>query len=139
MFKTKKNYIEIVIGALLLIAMVIYMRFGDPKAGIVGVLMGVGVSFAWSGILSTIILKIEAKSPERTKQAEIERKDERMITIRHRAKAKASDISCWFFMVIAYLNILADGPLWLTLVTVFVFLLHQLLVLGFLGKYSNEM
>ncbi len=139
MFKTKKNYIEIIVGAVILIALVVYLQMPDQNKGVVAVLIGVGVSFALSGILSTIILRIEGNSPVKSKQAEIERKDERNISIRNRAKAKASEISCWFFMIIAYLNILIDGPLWMTLVIVGAFTLHYLLVLGFLGKYSKEM
>lgn len=139
MIKTKKSVIQIIIGAVLLIAMAVYLQLPDPKSGIVGVLLGVGVSFTLSGILSAVILKIESKSPAKMKQATIERKDERNISIRNRAKAKASDFSCWFLMVIAYLNILIDGPLWLTLVIVGAFLLHYLLVLFFFGKYSREM
>ncbi len=139
MLKTKKNYIQIIIGAVILIALAIYLQQPNQNKGIVGVLIGVGVSFALSGILSTIILRMEANSPAKSKQAAIERKDERNISIRHRAKATASDISCWFLMVIAYLNILIDGPLWLTLVIVGAFVLHYLLVLCFLGKYSKEM
>jgi hypothetical protein len=139
MFKTKRNYIQIIIGAVILIALAVYLQMPDQNKGMVGVLAGVGVSFALSGILSTIILRIEAKSPVKSKQAAIERKDERNISIRQRAKAKASDISCWFLMVIAYLNILIDGPLWMTLVIVGAFVIHYLLVLGFLGKYSKEM
>ncbi len=139
MIKTKRSYIQIVIGAILLIVMAVYLQLPDPKGSIVGVLLGVGISFALSGILSMIILKIEGKSPVKMKQSEIERKDERNISIRNRAKAKASDYSCWLFMVIAYLNILIDGPLWLTLVIVGAFVLHYLMVLFFLGKYSKEM
>jgi hypothetical protein len=134
MFKTKRNYIQIIIGTIILIALAVYLQLPDQNKGIVGVLAGVGVSFALSGILSTIILRIEANSPAKSKQAAIERKDERNISIRHRAKAKASDLSCWLFMVIAYLNILIDGPLWLTLVIVGSFVAHNLLVLGFLDK-----
>jgi hypothetical protein len=73
------------------------------------------------------------------KQATIERKDERNISIRNRAKAKASDFSSWLLMVIAYLNILINGPMWLTMVSVGAFLLHYLLVLFFIEKYSKEM
>lgn len=139
MIKTKRNYYQIIIGAVILIALVVYVQMPNPSQGLVGVLLGVGVSFAISGILSTIILRTEAKSPEKVKQSAIERKDERNISIRNRSKARASDFSCWFFMVIAYLNILTDGPLWMTLVLVGAFLLHQILVLFYLGKYSKEM
>ncbi len=139
MSKAKKSYIQIIIGAVLLIAMAVYLQLPDPKSGIVGVLLGVGVSFALSGSLSAIILKIESKSPAKMKQATIERKDERNISIRNRAKAKASDFSSWLLMVIAYLNILINGPMWLTMVSVGAFLLHYLLVLFFIEKYSKEM
>lgn len=139
MIKTRRSYIQIIIGAVILIALTIYLQLPNPSQGLVGVLLGVGVSFAISGVLSAIILRIESKSPARMKQSVIERKDERNISLRNRAKAKASDISCWFFMVIVYLNILIDGPLWLTLVIVGAFLLHYLLVMFYLGKYSKEM
>lgn len=139
MIKAKRNYFQIIIGVLILLALVVYLQMPDPRQGVVGVLLGVGITFAISGILSTIILRIETKSPERMKQSAIEQKDERNISIRNRSKARASDFSCWFFMVITYLNILIDGPLWMTLVMVGAFLLHQILVLFFLTKYSKEM
>ncbi len=139
MFKIKKKYIEIIIGAVLLIILAVYLQQPNQNKGLVGVLLGVGVSIALNGIISTITLRIQANSPIRNRQAIIEQKDERNISIRYRAKAEASDISGWFLMVIAYLNILIEGPLWLTLVTVGAFLIHYLMVLGFIGKYSKEM
>ncbi|MCI6275387.1 MAG: hypothetical protein MR639_01345 [Clostridium sp.] len=73
------------------------------------------------------------------KQSEIDYKDERNEMIRNKAKAKCSDIIQWTIMIVAWITIFADFPLWITLTLVGVFILKSILDLYLMNKYNNEM
>jgi len=47
------------------------------------------------------------------------------------------DIIQWFIMGIAYLTILIDAPLWVTLVVVGVFVLKNLLEIYYINKFKG--
>lgn len=73
------------------------------------------------------------------KQSEIDYKDERNEMIRNKAKAKCYDIIQWTIMIVAWITIFADFPLWITLTLVGVFILKSILDLYLMNKYNNEM
>lgn len=104
-----------------------------------GVLIGIGAGLFGMSISNLITKSIEKKNPEVMKQNEIELKDERNTMIRNKAKAHAGDIIQWFIIGIAYLLILSDASLWLTLAATMVYLLYHILGIYFMGKYQKEM
>ena len=59
--------------------------------------------------------------------------------IRNKAKAKVGDITQWLIMGIAYITIVIDAPLWVTLVVVGVFLLKNALEVYFMNKFQKEL
>lgn len=59
--------------------------------------------------------------------------------IRNKAKAKVGDIIQWLIMGIAYITIVIDAPLWVTLVVVGVFLLKNVLEVYFMNKFQKEL
>lgn len=134
-----KNYVSMAIGVCFFIALSVYVLAAKVNGGVIGVLLGIGISFLLTGLLNIIINKIQSRKPETIRQNYIEYKDERNVMIRYRAKAKAGDISQWFIMGIAYLLILTDAPLWIILVCVGAFLMNFILYLIFMSKYSKEM
>lgn len=137
MLKKTSFYIMTLLIGIILIALS-YVFKGEVKT-VSGVLIGVGAGMFGMSIANLYMKHIEKKHPEDMKQNEIEFKDERNTLIRYRAKAKAGDVIQWFIMAIAYLMIIIDAPLWVTLAVVGVFLLYNVLSLYFMNKYQKEM
>lgn len=101
-------------------------------AGIFGGVFGLTLSNLFS-------IYYYEKHPLESRIAKIEEYDERNISIRNRAKAKAADIIQWFIIGIGYINIAINGPLWFTLIIVAVFLLRTVLYFLFLNRYQKDM
>lgn len=138
MIKKKSMNILLLIIGLILIACSFLFRDEALKV-YQGICIGVGCGlFGMSGA-QLYMLHLAVKQPELMRQSEIEEKDERSIIIRNKAKAKAGDITQWFIIGIAYITILVDAPLWVTLLTVGVFVLYTVLGLVFINRYQKEM
>ena len=141
MLKSKQFYlIGVMLGLCLLTAgIVLNIYAGDSMRAVTGVCLGAGVSLVM-GCLSNLRMKnIEAQRPEIARQSKIDYQDERNTFIRNKAKAKAADIAQWISMAAAYVNILLDGNIWLTLLIVASFAVYHLAALYFTGKYQKEM
>ena len=104
-----------------------------------GILLGTGAGVLGANIAKLYFINLEKKNPDIVKENEIELKDERNILIRQRAKAKSADIIQWLIMVIAYLTILVNAPLWITLLTVGIFVLYNIIQIYYINKFNNEM
>lgn len=131
-------YIAALIAGICCIAASFFFKSEEVKT-VSGVLLGVGAGLFGMGVAQLYMKRFEFKHPEHAKQTEIELKDERNTMIRHRAKAKAGDITQWLIMGIAYLSIIISAPLWVTLAIVAVFLAHTVLGLYYMNKYQKEM
>ena len=81
----------------------------------------------------------EESKPEIMKQNEIEAKDERNPAIRYRAQALSGMILQWVVLIAAWVCILADGPIWVTLTAVGTFLAKNVLELVLIGYYQRKM
>ncbi|MCL6459927.1 MAG: hypothetical protein K6T85_18180 [Gorillibacterium sp.] len=138
MLKKKWVYVSTLILGIILIG-VSFLLDGEALKPLAGVCIGVGAGLIGMSFSNLIMKHLEQKRPQIARQNEIEFKDERNTLIRYRAKAKAADIVQWFIMGIAYLLILINAPLWLTLATVLVFALYHFIGFYFIGKYQKEM
>lgn len=137
--KTKKRLC--IAGFIVAIALLVCSLFlTQPQLkSLSGVMLGIGsggLSFCLSHLLA--LRKLE-NDPGLRRHNEIELKDERNTAIRNHAKAKSADITQWLVLGLAYLLILVDGPLWLTLTTVGVFLIYPVLQLVFTAQLQKEM
>ena len=101
--------------------------------------LGIGASLFGLGVSSFWFNNFCKKNPDELKQSEIEFSDERNTMIRNKAKAKVGDIIQWLIMGIAYITIVIDAPLWVTLVVVGVFLLKNALEVYFMNKFQKEL
>ncbi|WP_334073574.1 MULTISPECIES: hypothetical protein [Paenibacillus] len=131
-------YIAALITGIFCIAASFFFK-GEEVKTISGVLIGVGAGLVGMSVAQLYMKRVEFNHPELAKQTEIELKDERNTMIRHRAKAKAGDITQWLIMGIAYLSIIISAPLWVTLAIVAVFLAHTVIGLYYMNKYQKEM
>lgn len=147
MIKSKSYYIVtlllgiVLVGACLICRLDYMNRFLSYQQlkSLSGVLLGVGVGLAGMSISNLIMVNIQRKNPQIKHQNEIEYNDERNISIRNQAKAKSADIIQWFIMGIAYLSILINLPVWITLIIVGVFSLYHILCSYYMVKYQKEM
>ncbi|GMQ57744.1 hypothetical protein AN1V17_21390 [Vallitalea sediminicola] len=138
MLKKKLFYIVTLILGIILIGVSFFFK-GEELKSISGMCMGIGSGLFGMSVANIFMKNLEQKNPEKMKLNEIEFKDERNTMIRYRAKAKAGDISQWFIMGIAYLTIIINAPLWVTLATVCVFLLYNVIGVYLMAKYQKEM
>ena len=102
-------------------------------------LIGIGAGLFGVSASNLLLIHIERKNPAFEKQTKIEYSDERNTMIRHRAKAKAGDITQWLIMGIAYVTIIISAPLWVTFAVIAVFLAYNVLGIYLMSKYQKEM
>lgn len=116
----------------------LFFKSDDVKS-ISGVLIGIGAGLFGVSASNLLLIHIERKNPAFEKQTKIEYSDERNTMIRHRAKAKAGDITQWLIMGIAYVTIIISAPLWVTFAVIAVFLAYNVLGIYLMSKYQKEM
>ena len=104
-----------------------------------GILLGTGAGAIGASIAKLYSINLEKKNPDMIKENEIELQDERNVLIRQRAKAKSADITQWVIMVIAYLEIFVNAPLWIILLTVGIFVLYNIIQIYYVNKFNKEM
>ena len=104
-----------------------------------GILLGTGAGVIGASIAKLYTINLEKKNPDMIKENEIELQDERNVLIRQRAKAKSADITQWLIMMIAYLEIFVNAPLWITLLTVGIFVLYNIIQIYYINKFNKEM
>ena len=104
-----------------------------------GILLGTGAGVIGASIAKLYSINLEKKNPDIKKENEIELQDERNTLIRQKAKAKSADIIQWLIMLIAYLEIFVNAPLWIILVTIGMFVLYNIIQIYYINKFNNEM
>ena len=104
-----------------------------------GILLGTGAGIIGASIAKLYTINLEKKNPDMIKENEIELQDERNVLIRQRAKAKSADITQWLIMLIAYLEIFVNAPLWIILLTVGIFVLYNIIQIYYINKFNQEM
>ena len=104
-----------------------------------GILLGTGAGVIGASIAKLYFISLEKKNPDMIKENEIELQDERNVLIRQRAKAKSADITQWLIMIIAYLEIFVNAPLWIILLTVGIFVLYNIIQIYYINKFNKEM
>ena len=104
-----------------------------------GILLGTGAGVIGASIAKLYTINLEKKNPDMIKENEIELHDERNVLILQRAKAKSADITQWLIMLIAYLEIFVNAPLWIILLTVGIFVLYNIIQIYYINKFNKEM
>lgn len=143
MLKKKNAMIIIVFGVILALLVLIVSIFTDIEnirsaSRISTLIFGLAFALIGSGVGTLYKIKSIEKIPGRAKQIEIEYEDERNKFIRDKAKAQAGEISNWFVLLIAYICIIMNYSIWLTLFIFGVFLLKYIIEIVFIKKYNKE-
>lgn len=137
--KTWFYVVTLIIGICLLFCVVGLRMWNILPKSIEGICLGLGGSLFGISLSKLIMKRMEKKDPVLMKNNEIEFNDERNTMIRNRAKAQSADIMQWGIMGIAYLSIIINTPLWVTLLIVVVFLFYNILTFYFMKKFQEEM
>lgn len=137
--KKRILYITVMIIGIILIAFSLICVENEAYKMLNGALLGIGAGGVGLALSNLLMLSWYDKHPKELRLSEIEAQDERNEMIRNKAKAKASDIIQWTVMILAWITIFADLPLWITLLLVSVFLFKNILELALMNTYSNEM
>lgn len=137
--KKKSFNITLLAIGVILIALSFIFGNNDTYKLFHGAFLGIGAGIIGLAFSNLLMMRWYNKHPNELKQAEIDAQDERSEIIRNKAKAKCSDIIQWVIMAMAWVTILADFPLWITLLLVSVFLLKSILELILMNKYNNQM
>ncbi len=138
MSKKTLNIIMLAAGIILLAVSVIFLQ-DDASKTISGACLGIGAGIIGVSLSNLFMIQEYKKYPEKQKQAQIEAADERNEAIRNKAKAKTSDIVQWAVIAAAWVTILMDYSLWLTLMLVAIFLLKNILDFVLMAKFEKEM
>ncbi|WP_295741207.1 hypothetical protein [uncultured Oscillibacter sp.] len=86
-----------------------------------------------------LTLRMEDTDPSLRKRNEIERKDERNLAIRRRAKALSGDVLLWAVIGMSWLSFGLGAPSWILLLAAAVFVVKSLLELCLMVRYQREM
>ena len=135
MQKKSMFYITAIIISVIMIIVSQFVELNSHS----GILLGTGAGVLGANIAKLYFINLEKKNPDIVKENEIELKDERNILIRQRAKAKSADIIQWLIMLIAYLEIFVNAPLWIILVTIGIFVLYNIIQIYYINKFNKEM
>lgn len=135
MQKKSTFYIMAIIMSVIMIILSQFVELNSHS----GILLGTGAGVIGASIAKLYFISLEKKNPDMIKENEIELQDERNVLIRQRAKAKSADITQWLIMIIAYLEIFVNAPLWIILLTVGIFVLYNIIQIYYINKFNNEM
>ena len=124
--------------ALAMLACALLLDNRIPKA-VGGVLIGVGGGLGSAAVSLLVQARQRAKHPELSRLMDIEVNDERNRMIRWRAQAMAGNITQWLVMALAFVNILINGPLWLTLVITAVYMCYTIIWMVMAARYQKRM
>lgn len=138
-----RNILFSLIGLVILIAGFVSAKLLADARGVLltlpYVFIGIGAGI-FGGNLGTSITKHHMKkNPQLARQAEIESKDERNITINYKAKAKAYELMQMVFgaLILAFALMQTDLHVVLSLIAAYLFIVFSMLY--YLNKYNKEM
>ena len=135
MQKKSMFYITAIIISIIMIIISQFVELNSHS----GILLGTGAGVIGASIAKLYTINLEKKNPDMIKENEIELQDERNVLILQRAKAKSADITQWLIMLIAYLEIFVNAPLWIILLTVGIFVLYNIIQIYYINKFNKEM
>lgn len=138
MRRKTKIYLIYAIAGMIVMVVSLLLEDSIPKV-CQGVLTGLGGGAFGMGAALFTFGRWEESQPEIMKQNEIEAKDERNLTIRYRAQALSGMILQWIVLIAAWVCILVDGPIWVTLTAVGIFIAKNVLELVLIGYYQQKM
>lgn len=142
MKKKMLNYLTVTIGIALLVTGLVLLKLIIESQGIMLVLpyvcIGLGCGAFGHGFGNIVNDNVVRKHPQRQKQIEIEKHDERNIAISNQAKAKAYDIMIYVFSALITSFALMRVDIIVILLLIFAYLFVVGLFIYYSSKYHKE-
>ena len=142
MKKKMLNYLTVTIGIALLVTGLVLLKLITESQGIMLVLpyvcIGLGCGTLGHGFGNIANDNVPRKYPQRQKQIEIEKNDERNIAISNQAKAKAYDIMIYVFSALIISFALMRVDIVVILLLIFAYLFVVGLFIYYSSKYHKE-
>ncbi len=136
----KKSYVYVIALVLGLVLIALSFLFtADAQKPLSGVLIGIGGGLAGMSLSGLFMKRWEKKNPAAAEQSVIEQNDERSVMIRSRARAAAGMVTQFLVIAFAFVLILADAPLWQTLLVVGVYATYHVLYMLLTVRYQKQM
>lgn len=133
-----KGYLALAAGGILVLLTAIVCG-GELSGKLQGILLGLGSMGTAVGFVRFFCGRFEERHPDQRRKAEIENCDERNRDIRSRSQAAAGQALQWAVIALAWVNILCDGELWITLSAVGIFVGKVVLEAALTGYYGSRM
>ena len=131
-----KGYLALAAGGILVLLTAIACG-GELSGKLQGILLGLGSMGTAVGFVRFFCGRFEERHPDQRRKAEIENCDERNRDIR--SQAAAGQALQWAVIALAWVNILCDGELWITLSAVGIFVGKVVLEAALTGYYGSRM
>lgn len=103
-----------------------------------GIIIGIGAGLFGLGFSKWQMCRWEEKNPDMMKQNRIEENDERNRLIRLKSQALTGTVLQWIVMAGAWISIILNAPLWITICLISAFLLKTILDLAIMAYYQRK-
>ena len=135
----KINALWIALGAVLFAAGLILVKVSGGAAALPYLCIGVGSGLFGHGMGEALSARARRADPERFRQMDIEKNDERNIALAARAKGKAFDLMTFVFGALMIALALTGVDLPALLLLVFAYLFVHVSVIYYRAKLDKEM
>ena len=135
----KTNALWIALGAVLFAAGLILVKVREGASALPYLCIGVGSGLFGHGMGEALSARARRADPERFRQMDIEKNDERNVTIAARAKAKAFDLMTFVFGALMIAFALTGVDVRTLLLLVFAYLFVHVSVIYYRAKLDKEM
>lgn len=132
-------YSVLIILGLCLLGAAFLLRDSGGSDSVGGTMMGAAGTLIGVSIGQLLSLWVEKTDPAGARRKEIEVKDERNAAIRRRAKALAGDVLQWSLIVVVWIALGLDAPLWVSILVITAFVLKSVLEGCLVVRYQREM
>lgn len=135
--KSSASILLLVLGAGLLVAG--FLVTAPALKTVSGLCIGIGAGLLGMSSAAIWSERYYQRNPDLKRESDITARDERTLLINEKSKARAYEILMRVMIVIPFLLILAEAPLWATLTTILVYLSGFGVQMYYIGKYNKEM
>lgn len=132
-------YSVLIILGLCLLGAAFLLRDSGGSDSVSGTMMGAAGTLIGVSIGQLLSLWVEKTDPAGARRKEIEVKDERNAAIRRRAKALSGEVLQWSLIVVVWIALGLDAPLWVSILVITAFVLKSVLEGCLVVWYQREM
>ncbi|WP_052356510.1 hypothetical protein [Faecalimicrobium dakarense] len=142
MISKKTNLLLLLLGIFLFLIglyLIYFVDGGDEFSRLLTLIIALGGGLIGGSTARWYRIKRIEKIPNKSKEIEIEYNDERNTLIRYKAKSISGEITNWIFVVVAYVCIVKNYPLWLIYLILGIVVSKYIFEIIFIKKYNKEL